>query len=105
GQCMSTVKSKHHYFLIDSHEFAIRHCGCRSHAQRLSCEPSFSKEIARIQYADRSFLAIPRHDGEPDFPFQDIKDRITICALHVDCSFLWKGHNFSALADGGKELF
>lgn len=102
---MSTVKSKHHYLLVDTHESAICHCGCRSHAERLSCKPSLSEEIARIQYADGSFLAILRNDGEPYFSFQDIKDRITICALRVDCSFPWKGHNFSALTDGGEELF
>src|SRR5579872_165398 len=102
---MLTVKRKHHCALINSREFAICDRDRRLHARLLSYKRAFSEEIARIQYGDRSFLAIFGNNDKPYFPFQDVKDRITICALRVDCSSLWKRHNFPALTDRGEELF
>src|ERR1051326_6179066 len=76
----------------------------RPHAQRLSCKATFSEEIAWIQYAYRSFLAVFRNDGKSDLALVDVEDRIAGCALSVDRFFLWKRHNLSALTDAGKEL-
>jgi hypothetical protein len=63
---MFAVKRLHHCFFLDSHEFAVCHCGCSPHAQRLSCKATFSEEIARIQYAYSGFIAVLRDDGESD---------------------------------------
>src|SRR3981081_971248 len=100
---MFAVKRKHHCLLIDSHEFAICHRGCRPHAYRLPCKAAFSEEVPGIQYAYRGFLAFRRDDGESNLALLDIEHRITRVPLCVNCVFLWNRHISPALPDGGEK--
>jgi hypothetical protein len=65
---------------------------------------TFSEEIARIQDAYRSFLAVRRHDGESYFACVDIKHRSTRCTLGINGLPLRNGQKCPALTDGGKEI-
>src|ERR1700677_2171654 len=58
GQSMFTVESLHHRFLVDAQKFAICHCRCSSHAERLTCEAAFTKKIPLTQDTYRCFLPI-----------------------------------------------
>ena len=40
------MKRFHHGFLVDSQNSAIRHCGCRAHAESLTCQRTFTEELA-----------------------------------------------------------
>jgi len=73
GERTFAVDDIHHRFLIDSHNRAIGQCGCRVHAEKLSCEAAFSEEIAILQNPYRSFLTALRHNGEFYLSFLNIK--------------------------------
>src|ERR1700674_1214612 len=101
---MFLVELKHHNLLVNSHEFAVRHCGCRPHAQRLSSQATFSKKLSLAQYAQACFLANRGYDSESYLARLDIKHRIARCALSVNCLFPCNRHNSPPLTDGGKEF-
>src|SRR5581483_10976150 len=54
------------------------------------CAILFSEEIARIQYAYRSFVAVLGDNGESHLALLDIKHRIAVCALSVNRLLLLK---------------
>src|SRR5471030_2593853 len=100
---MFALKRKDHCRFVDSHEFAICHRDCRPHAYSLAPKATLPAEIARVQYAYGSFLAVLRDDGEPYLALLDIKHRIRRLTLSVNCLFLWNQNNFPAFTDDGKE--
>ena len=55
------VCSRRSVSIIDSlgnaKKFAVRHCGCRPHASRLSSQATFSDKLSLAQYAQGCFLA------------------------------------------------
>src|SRR5205807_10491050 len=77
GKGVFPMKRPHHRLLLGAQKLAIRHCSCGSHAESLSCQRAFPKEIPLTQYADRGFLPRLRNDGEPTFAFLDIEDSVS----------------------------
>jgi hypothetical protein len=62
------VKHFHHRLLVDAQRRASAHCDCGAESERLSCEATFSEEIALVQNAYGGFLADLPHNREVTFP-------------------------------------
>src|ERR1700730_8312501 len=101
---MFPVESLHHRLLLNPQKGAVRHCCCRSHAEWLTCEATFTEKVAVTQYAYGCFLANVGYDSESNLAFLDIKHCVGCIPLREDCLFLKKEHDFPALADSGKEF-
>src|ERR1700694_4569946 len=101
---MFSVERKHHCLPIDLQEFALRHCGCRPHAESLARKRTFSEKLSLAQYAQGCFLANLGYDSESNLAFLDVEDCVSRVPLREDCFFLGKGHDFPTLADCGKEF-
>jgi hypothetical protein len=103
GQSVFSVENLHHRLLLNTQKVAICHCSCRSHAERLTCEATFTKKVAVTQYAYGCFLANLGYDSESNLAFLDVEDCVSRSPLREDFLFLSKDHNFPALADRGKK--
>src|ERR1700693_4440315 len=103
GQCVLTVKSTRHCGFPYTHQFAIRHCNSRSHADLLCRQTPFTKEIRRIQNSDSSFFARLGNDGKFYLPFLDIKDRVACIALRVYSLLCSNAHDPPAVPDRSEE--
>src|SRR5260370_24067874 len=67
GKRVLAVQRIHHRFLVDPQNLAIRHRRRRSHAQGLTCQSTFAKEVSVRQHADARFSAGLGDDGELHF--------------------------------------
>src|SRR5258708_39012750 len=101
---MFSVERKHHCIPVDLQKFAVRHCGCRPHAESLARKRTFSEKLSFAQYAQGGFLANLGYDSEPNLAFLDVEDCVSLVSLCEDCLFLGNGHDFPTLADSGKEF-
>src|SRR5258708_22207278 len=101
---MFSVERKHHCIPVDLQKFAVRHCGCRPHAESLARKRTFSEKLSFAQYAQGCFLANLGYDSEPNLAFLDVEDCVSLVSLCEDCLFLGKSHDFPTLADRGKEF-
>src|SRR5580700_3550696 len=93
----------HHRFLVHPQYFAIRHRSCGSHANHLTCQRAFAKEITFLQYADGRFLAFFGYDGESHFAGPDIKDSVRRIALGEDRLLFLKSQDLPAVANRRQE--
>src|ERR1700680_4820530 len=101
---MFSVKRKHHCLPANLQKFAVRHCGCRPHAESLARKRTFSEKLSLAQYAQGCFLANLGYDSEPNLAFLDVEDCVSLVSLCEDYLFLGKSHHFPTLADSGKEF-
>jgi len=99
------VQGQHHCLLVNPQNLAVRHRGCRPHAQGLSCQGTFPEKFSLVQYAQGGFLAIFGYNREPDLAFLDIEDCVRRIPLREDCLLLGKGDDFATFADGGEEVY
>src|ERR1700724_837906 len=101
---MFPVERKHHSLPVNLQKFAVRHCGCRPHAESLARKRTFSEKLSLAQYAQGCLFANLGYDSEPYLAFLDVEDCVSLVSLGEDCFFLGKSHDFPALADSGKEF-
>src|ERR1035437_4574274 len=97
------MKRFHHGFLFDAQNSAIRHRGCRVHAERLARERTFAEESSLTHDADRCFLASLRNHGEFYLAGLKIKHRIRRIPLRKDSLFPLEKQKFPALANRCEE--
>jgi hypothetical protein len=98
-----SVENLHHGLLVNTQEVAICHRSHSSHAERLTGEAPFPKEITVTQYAQGCFLAIVGHDRQLHLTLLNIKHCVSRAPLREDCLFLLKRDNCPALANRGKK--
>ena len=94
GKGVFPVKRVHHCLFLNPQNSAIRHRGCRAHAQRLSCKRTFAEETLLTQYADRRFLAILGDNGESYLACLQIENCVGGVPLREDGLLLRKGTAF-----------
>src|SRR5581483_9712479 len=104
GEHVFSVERNYHCLLVNLQNFAVRHCGRRPHAQRLSSQATFAEKLPLAQYAQGCFLANLRYDTEANLTCLDVEDRISRISLRKDYFFLGKSHYFPTHADSGKEF-
>ena len=97
------MENLHHGLLVNTQEVAICHRSHSSHAERLTGEAPFPKEITVTQYAQGCFLAIVGHDRQLHLTLLNIKHCVSRTPLREDCLFLLKRDNCPALANRGKK--
>jgi hypothetical protein len=90
GERTFPVNHSHHGLLVNSRHGAIAHRRCGAHAKGLSCEATFSEEIALVQNANGGFLPTRRQDSKSYVARLYIKDRVGRIALNKDRLFLEK---------------
>ena len=100
---MFPVKRLHHRLFVDAQYRAIRHGGCRPHADSLASKATFPEEITATQYPDGCFPPGFRDHRESYLARLDIEHCIAGVALGKDGLFLFKGQDFPAHSDGGEE--
>jgi hypothetical protein len=105
GKCRFFLKKPLDFGLLNSHSDAFGHCTCRRQAFRLSGQAPFPHEFVSAQDCDHGFLALPGYDGDFDFSFLDIENRVRVIALRKDDFFLAMLRNDSAIGCGFKECY
>src|SRR5258707_4609784 len=99
------MKGEHHCLLFNPQKVTIGYCACRRNVERQSSKAIFPDKILVAEYAERCFLACFGFGAEFYHTFLDYKHCICRFTLSEDNLFLPKGHNLSAITDGGKEDF
>jgi hypothetical protein len=72
GECVCPVERKHRCLLVNAQNFAVRHWGCRPHAQELSSQRAFSEKLSLARWCSTAAGCV---DGEAHFPYE------TYCTL------------------------
>ncbi len=103
GKRMFAVERVHHGLFFDAQEFAIGHGGSGAHAQTLTGERSFSKEVAFAHNSDGRFFARLRYHSELNFSFLQIENGIGRIALREDYLSLGRNHQLAPIANGREE--
>src|SRR6185312_11591699 len=84
---VSPVQRSDDRLLVEFQKSAIGDRGCRTHAQRLACQATFTEKIAGIQDGDRGFLAAVRYDAQFHLACLNVKNRTGLIPLSEDCLF------------------
>jgi hypothetical protein len=90
---------------LQSHDDGVRHGRDRRYALHLPHQTSFTKEIIRSKKCDDGFLALFRNDGDLNFAFLDVEDRIRGVSLGKDDLLLGVLTNAAALTNLGEKRF
>jgi hypothetical protein len=98
------LQRKYQCISVDLQKRAVRHCGRRVLAQRLSSQAPVAEKVSLAQHAEGNFLAKLRYDGKSNLAFMDVKDWTCRVFLREDNLFLGDGHDFYTVADRCKDL-
>ena len=83
-QGMLLVEEVHHLFLVHQEDGAVRRRRRTPHADRLTGQASFAKELARTEHRHDGFTPRLREHRKLDVPLLDVEDVLTRVALRED---------------------
>jgi len=92
---MLLVKHLEHFTLLNDEHSAVRNRGCRPHANGLTCQTAFTKEVTRSQNGDDRLFADFIDDAELHTAFLYVHYALSGITLGVDELRLLKLFNFS----------